>query len=128
MVNKFSRTESRVLVYGKGHNYKVVDCNCREDVEETVNIWGKPVLYMNNFNSWQDLAAARKCYEWQMSAFPKASQNVERPTDEEEEWFWQKQLDDEHMVKDIKEIVAAYDKCLPDNPNAYALSRASLAK
>lgn len=121
MVNKFSKKESRVLVYGPEHHYQVVNCNCREDVEETVNIWGKPVLYMDNFNSWQEVAAAKKCYEQMMSAFPKAPQNVDRPTDDEEEWFWQKQLEDEHMVKDIREVVAAYDHLLPDTPDRYAV-------
>lgn len=126
MDNRFSRIASRVLVYGKEKNYKVIDCNCREDVEEIVSFWGKPTVYMKGFNTWQEVASAKKCYEWEMSAFPQAKQNVERPTDEEIEWFWQKQLDDEYMVKDIKEIVAQYDKMLPDQPDVYMSSKEAL--
>ena len=90
MTYKFSRTQSRILIYGPEWNYKVVDCNCREDVEEVISKIGEPHSYMKNFGSWQDLAKARKCYEWELSASPRAKQNVERPTDEEIEWFWQK--------------------------------------
>ena len=128
MINKFSRTQSRVLVYGPNWNYRVIDCNCLEDVEETISKMGKPNVYMKNFDTWQDLAKARKCYEWQMSALRRAKHDVEKPTEEEEEWFWQKQLDDEYMVKDIKEIVAAYDDMLPDSPDVYLSSKENLTK
>lgn len=121
--NRFSRTQSRVLVYGEGQRYKVIDCNNLEAVEETIKFFGKPNVYMKNFNTWQELAAARKCYEWQMSALPKAKQDVEKPTDEEEDWFWQKQLDDEYMVRDIKDIVEKYDTKLPDKPDVYLSSK-----
>ena len=63
-----------------------------------------------------------------MSALRRAKHDVEKPTEEEEEWFWQKQLDDEYMVKDIKEIVAAYDDMLPDSPDVYLSSKENLTK
>lgn len=96
--------------------------NNLSQVEEIIKKWGKPNVYMKNFDDWQELEKARKCYEWQMSALPKAKQDVERPTDEEEEWFWQKQLKDEHFVKSIDEI-NKWVEHLPDDPNAYSYTK-----
>ena len=118
MTNKFSRTQSRILCYGKERNYAVIECNCLEDVEEMISIWGKPHLYMDNFNTWQEMAKAKRCYEWLVSGLPGAKR-VDSPTDVENDWFWEKQLVHEHFVKDIKEIVAKWDNCLPDSPDRY---------
>ena len=126
MIYKFSKTESRILIYGPEWNYKVVDCNCREDVEEVISKMGNPVLCMKNFDSWQELARARKYYEWEMSASPRAKQNVERPTDEDIDWFWQKELVDSYTTYDIKEVNAKYDHLLPDSPYVYLSSKENL--
>ena len=119
--NKFNKKEARVIVYGPEFNYKVYVANNLKQLDEIVGNWAKPTVYMKNFNSWEELEIARKCYEWQMSALPKAKQDVEKPTDEESEWFWQKQLDDEYMVRDIKDIVEKYDDLLPDTPERYSV-------
>ena len=128
MNNKFNKNEARVVVYGPEYDYKVYVANNLAQLDEIVGTWTKPAVYMKNFKSWEELEAARKCYEWQMSAFPHAKYDVEKPTEEEEEWFWQKQLDDEYMVKDIKQIVAAYDDLLPDSPDVYLSSKENLTK
>ena len=119
MTNKFSKAEARVLVYDRKWNYLVVNCNNWEDYAETIAYFGKPTVYMTNFNSWQEVAIAKKCYEWQMSALPIAKQNVEEPTDEEDEWFWQKQLEDEFPTWNVAEVVAKWDDMLPETPDKY---------
>ena len=120
MENKFNKREARVLVYGKEYDYIVVECINRKAVEETVNSLHMPTVYMDNFEKWEDMKKARKCYEWQMSAFPQA-RKVSKPSDEDDEWFWQKQLDDEHIVYDVKDVVAKWDDKLPDDPNRYSV-------
>lgn len=117
MSNKFNKTESRILVYGPEWNYAAVECNNKEAVEASVKAWGMPNVYMKNFDTWQEMALARKCYEWMLSASPKAKQNVERPTDAELDWFWDKKLNDEYY--DISEAVAKYDDMLPETPDRY---------
>ena len=125
MNNKFSRTNARVLVYGENYRYRVVECNNLEDVEEIIACWGKPNMYMKNFNTWQEMARARKCYEWMLSALPRAKQDVDTPTPEEHKWFWEKQLNDEYFVKDIAEITK-WDEALPDSPDVYASSKENI--
>ena len=115
--NKFSRKEARVLVWPDNTVY---EANNREQVEYIVNLRGKPHLYMNNFNTWQEMEDAGKNYRYLVSGLPGAA-NAERPTDESIDWFWEKQLVDEHFVKDIKEIVAKYDDLLPDSLTKYAV-------
>ena len=128
MINKFSKTQSRILLYGPEWNYKVVDCNCREDVEEVISKMGEPDLYMKNFDSWQDLARARRCYEWEISALPRAKQNVVRPTDEDIEWFWRKELVDSYDSEEAKRIIAKYEPLLPDSPDVYLSSKENMKK
>jgi hypothetical protein len=127
MNNKFSKRNARILVYGESYRYRVVECNNLEDVEEIITCCGKPNMYMKNFETWQEMARARKCYEWMMSALPKAKQDVEKPSPAEEKWFWQKQLNDEYFVKDVADITK-WDDALPDSPNAYSLSKEKLKK
>lgn len=123
MNNRFSKKDSRVLVYGEEYNYRVYSANNLSQVEEIINTWGKPAMYMNNFATWEELEKARKCYEWLMSALPKAKQNVYVPSNDEQEWFYQKQLADECFVTNILETVRLWDNVLPDNPNVYLYSK-----
>ena len=128
MNNKFNRKEARVVVYGPEYNYKVYVANNLEQLDEITGNWAKPVVYMKNFKSWEELEVARRCYEWEMSASPRAKQDVERPTDEEIEWFWQKELVDSYTTYDIKEVVAKYDHLLPDSPYVYMSSIENMKK
>lgn len=120
MNNKFIAKEARVLVYNENMGYAVYVANNLSQINEIVEKWGKPHIYMNGFQKWEEMETARKCYEWLVSGLPRAKQNVVKPTDIEEDWFWQKQLENEHFVKDIAEITK-WDEALPDSPNRYAV-------
>lgn len=123
---RFIKSEACILIYGKNWLYTVWEANNASKVKEAVEKHGKPNMIMKNFESINDMKKAKKCYEWQMSVIKGSmyyDMDLERPLPEEDEWFWQKQLDDEYFVNDIKEIVAKYDDMLPDSPDRYAVKK-----
>ena len=123
---KFVKEEACILIYGKNWSYMVWEANNVSQVKEAVEQYGKPNMIMKNLTSVAQMRIAKKCYEWQMSGVKGSmyyNEDLERPLPEEDEWFWQKQLDDEYFVNDIKEIVAKYDDMLPDSPDRYAVKK-----
>lgn len=90
ITNKFVKAEAKVLTYYNGKDFYVCDCNNQQQVNYAVSTFGKPQFYMTNFRNWQEVAAAKRNYECMLYISKKM------PDAEEVEWFWQKQLEDEH--------------------------------
>lgn len=121
-MSRFNKTQARVLVYGPERNHAVYCVNNIQQLEDIITCWGKPVLYMKNFNTWEELERARKSYEWMLSAIPGVNTNTPEPSPEDKEWFWMKQLNDEYLVKSIDEI-NKWVEYLPDDPDAYSYTK-----
>lgn len=118
MNNKFIPAEAKILIFDEKYNYYVSDCNNQEQIDYAIKTFGEPHMYMCGFANWKEMAAAKRCYQHMLSALRSMSMAITKPTAEEIDWFWQKQLEDEHFwnYKKFAAQIARYEETLPDAP------------